>query len=281
MANTAAQIQYRQEYINAFEVRSSKFQVGATKELVIKGNSAVFPVIGSGGRTAVTRGLNGLIPSAENEFTQKTATLVEYHDKPQMTDFNIFSSQGDARRQLIDQSIGVLNRKKNELAIATLNTATNDTGSAATLSLSLLMKAKAILGNNDVDTSEEDKMFLALTPAAEAYAMQLPQWSSADYVDVKPFGSSMNALKMRRWNGLNIIVSSQLPGIATNAEKCFMWHSDALGMAINTGDMTVKSGEDEENAYFWARASAYMGTVLLQNGGVCVINHDGSAYAAS
>jgi hemin uptake protein HemP len=43
--------------------------------------------------------------------------------------------------------------------------------------------------------------------------------------------------------------------------------------------MASPVGYDEEQDYSWARASAFMGSKLLQNSGVVVITHDGSAYA--
>lgn len=46
---------------------------------MIKGNQAVFLVSGSGGVSAVTRGINGLIPFNTVENVQNTAVLVEYH----------------------------------------------------------------------------------------------------------------------------------------------------------------------------------------------------------
>ena len=46
-------------------------------EAVIKGNQATFLVGGSGGASAVTRGINGLIPARADNLTQSTATLVE------------------------------------------------------------------------------------------------------------------------------------------------------------------------------------------------------------
>ena len=60
----------------------------------------MFLVAGSGGATAVTRGLNGNIPPRVDSLTQVPATLVEWHDKPQRTEFNIFASQGDAESWL-------------------------------------------------------------------------------------------------------------------------------------------------------------------------------------
>jgi hemin uptake protein HemP len=44
--------------------------------------------------------------------------------------------------------------------------------------------------------------------------------------------------------------------------------------------METPVGYDEEQAYSWARASIFMGSKLLQNSGIVVINHDGSAFVA-
>ena len=62
MADSAFQIQYRQEFIAQFEQGQSWLRTVCTTEAVIKGNQAMFLVAGSGGATAVTRGLNGNIP---------------------------------------------------------------------------------------------------------------------------------------------------------------------------------------------------------------------------
>ncbi len=80
MANTAFQIQYRQEFIAGFEQRQSLLRDTVTTESVIKGNQATFLIADSGDATAVTRGVDGLIPSRHDDLTQTTATLVEWHD---------------------------------------------------------------------------------------------------------------------------------------------------------------------------------------------------------
>jgi hypothetical protein len=46
---------------------------------VIKGNQAIFLVAGSGGISAITRGVNGLIPYNTVSNVQNTCTLNEYH----------------------------------------------------------------------------------------------------------------------------------------------------------------------------------------------------------
>ena len=80
---------------------------------------------------------------------------------------------------------------------------------------------------------------------------------------------------------VNWIVHPNLPGKGTNAEKCFMYHRSAIGHAAATEGMNTAVGYDDEQDYSYARCSVYMGTQILQNSGVVVMNHDGSAYVAA
>lgn len=278
MASTAFQTLYRQEFINSFEIRQSLLRSAVTTMANVNGNSAVFLVAGSGGASAVTRGVNGLIPARSDDLTQNTATLAEWHDLVQRTGFNVESSQGDARRIMQVSTMGVINRKIDADIIAQLDTATNDTGSAATASLALVAKAKAILGNAEVPTEDVENIFGLISPAFDAYLMQVASYTSADYVDVKPFEGPSR--RFRRWFGVNWIVHPNVSGVGTNAEKCYIFHRDAIGHAVNK-DIRMAVGYDEEQDYSYARASAYMGSKLLQNNGVVQILHDGSAYVAA
>jgi hypothetical protein len=94
---TAAQIQFRDEFIASFERRQSVLRDTVTTEAVIKGNQATFLVSGSGGARASRRGANGYIPARQNDNTQITVTLEEAHDLVRHTNFDIFASQGDQR----------------------------------------------------------------------------------------------------------------------------------------------------------------------------------------
>jgi len=81
MAETAFQKQFRQETVDVFEEGMSWLRQTTVQETVIKGNQAEFLVAGSGNASAVTRGVNGLIPARADDLTQNTATLVEWHDQ--------------------------------------------------------------------------------------------------------------------------------------------------------------------------------------------------------
>jgi hypothetical protein len=283
MADTAFQIQYRQETIDGFEQRQSLVRMSVTTEAVIKGNQAVFLVADSGGAEATTRGVNGQIAPRADNLTQNTATLVEWHDLVRKTGFNIFASQGNQRQIMQDTTQAVINRKIDQDIITQLNTGTVNTGAAATASLALALRAKTILGNSSVPF--DGNVWALVTPAYEAYLMQIKEFASADYVTVKPMANAEAAYKdapgFYRWLGVNWIVHPNLPGKGTNAEKCFMYHRSAIGHAANVGEMSTAVGYDEEQDYSFARASIFMGGKLLQNSGVVVMNHDGSALVAA
>lgn len=275
MADTAFQIQYRKEWIAGYEVRISALSAVATQEAVIKGNQAEFLVADSGPNAlATTRGVNGLIPARADNLGQFIATLVEKHDLVRRTSFNIFASQGDGRRIMQQTTAGTINRAIDLDIIAELANATNNNGAATTASLAMVTNVLATLGNNAVNTEEEDKMFFLCSPKFRAYLMQTKEFVSVDYVDIKPLVGP--ARRVMRWAGFNWIVSPLLTGIGTAAELCYAFHSDAIGHAMNTGGIMATTNYVEEQDYSWARASVYVGTKILQQSGIVQISHIGN-----
>ena len=245
-------------------------------EAVIKGNQATFLVAGSGGATAVTRGINGLIPARADNLTQTSATLVEWHDLVRKTQFNIFASQGD-QRNLMQQTVRkVLNRRIDADIIEKLDTATNNLGAATTAGLNIFAKASTTLGENEVPVEEEDKMWAVLTPAVRGYLMQIPEFNSADYVEMKPLVGPTR--RVRRWAGFNCIFHPNLTGVGTASEKCYFYHQDAIGSAFDSGEgLRTAVGYNDEQDYSYARASSFTGAQLLQQGGIVQFLHDASA----
>lgn len=283
MADTAFQTQYRQEFIAGFEQHQSLLRSTVTTEAVIKGNTAVFLVADSGNATAVTRGVNGLIPARADNLTQNSAVLQEWHDLVRKTGFNVFASQGNQRMIMQQTTMAVVNRKIDDEIITELNTATNDTGAAATGSVSMFQHARVILGNNSVPW--DSNITLLCTAAFLAYLEQAPEFANAQYIDMRPYAGQDMSWRDKpmayKWRNCLIVEHPNLPGKATSAEKCFLYHKSAIGHAANTSALETPVGYDEEQDYSWARASIFMGSKLLQNSGVVVINHDGSAYVAS
>lgn len=277
MSVEAAVALYRSQFVASFEQRVSKLRATTTKETMSNGLTVTFLVSGSGGDTAVTRGVNGQIPYGNPTNTQITATLVEKHAPYELTNFNIFASQGDQKRIMQEASMAVINRDIDDEIIGALSTGTVNTGTAVTGSMALISKAKALLGRADVDLSDENNIFGLISPSMHAYLEQTTQWASGDYRDVKPLAGPTR--QFYRWHGINWIVSNRVSGVGTNAEKCLLWHRSAIGYAVNVGEDKVAIGYDEKQDSSWSRATIYHAAKVLQNAGIVVMNHDGSAHA--
>ncbi len=279
MSVEAAVAQYRRSTVDQFEVSSSALRNACTKESVMQGQTAIFLVAGSGTDTAVTRGVNGLIPYGNPTNTQATATLVEKHAPYELTNFNIFASQGDQKEVMRKASMSVINRDIDLVILAELANATIDTGGYTTASTAWVLKAKAYLGNNGIPVQEEDNMFAIVTDSVMAYLSQSTEFASRDYVDDLPFKGG--AKRVLRWLGINWLTSPLCTGVGTSAELCYMFHRSAIGYAVNVGEDSIAIGYDEKQNSSWSRASVYHGAKKLQNTGIVQLKHDGSAFGLS
>lgn len=283
MADTAFQIQYRQEFIMAFEQHATLLRETVTTEAVIKGHQAIFLVAGSGSATAVTRGVNGRIPARSDSNTQNTITLQEWHDLVRKTGFNVFASQGNQRGIMQMTTMAVINRKIDELIINALNTGTVAIGTTGVTipNVSFFQNGRVKLSNAAVPW--DSNVTLLCQPSFLAYLEQAPEFANAQYVDLRPYAGDTPSWQDKpmayRWRNCLIVEHPNLPGRGTTAEKSFLYHKTAVGQAMDTAGLQTPVGYDQEQDYSWARASAYMGATLLQNTGVVVMTADGSAYA--
>ena len=197
------------------------------------------------------------------------------HDLVRKTRFNIFQSQGDQRRLMQETCRKVLNRRIDADIIEQLDTATTNLGAATTMTLAIVAQACTTLGENEVPVEEEDKMWAVATPAVRGYLMQIPEWNSADYVEIKPLAGPTR--RVRRWAGFNWIFHPNLTGVGTASEKCYFYHQDAIGSAFDSGEgMNTAIGYDNEQDYSYARCSSFTGAKLLQQSGIVQFLHNAS-----
>lgn len=280
MVDQVFQIQYRDEFIASFEQHQSLLRDTVTTEAVIKGNQAVFLVAGSGGAEANTRGNNGLIPARSDDQSQNTATLAEWHDLVRKTDFNVFASQGNQRAIMQMTTMAVINRKIDQDIITSLNTTTVSVGSSSDIpSVNLFQRARVVLSNAEVPW--DSNITLLCQPAFVAYLELAPEFSSADYVAMRPFaneGAEWRDQPMAyRWKSCLILEHPKLPGKGTTSGKNWLYHKNSIGHAANTAGMDNAVGYNDEQKYSFARCSMDMGSVLLQAAGAVEITADGTA----
>ena len=283
MSDTAFQTQYRDEFVAAFEQHESLLREVVTTEGIVKGGSVIFQVAGSGSASAVTRGVNGMIPARSDDLTQNTCTLTEWHDLVRKSQFNIFASQGNQRAIMQMSTMAVINRKVDELIINQLATGTVAIGSSSAIpNVSLMQNGRVKLSNASVPM-ETGYVTLLCQPSFIAYLEQAPEFAHADYVNLKPYAgesSDWTDKKMvYKWKKFVIIEHPNLPGKGTSSEKNYLFHKSAIGHSMGSGEVDTTVGYNDEQQYSFARVSAFMGAKLLQNAGVVVITCDGSAYA--
>ena len=277
MSDSSFQVMYRQEFIAGFEKRQALSRHTVVTESEVNGKEAIFLVADSGGAKAVTRGLNGDIPTRPDNLNQYACPLEEWHDVPERTNFNLFASQGEGRRIMQMTSMAVINRKIDDDIHAALGTATGTWGAAAVATLELIIKAKTILGNNFA--LRDAPVYALITPAFHGYLMQLESFVNSDYIKLQPFENVSKSIAFD-WYGVNWIVDGGLPGVGTADASCFMYSKNAMGHACDTQSISTYVGYDDKNDKSWARCSTYMGSKLLQNSGVIKMPHDDSALSA-
>ena len=284
MADTAFQTQYRQEFIAAFEQKQSLLRDSCTTEAVIKGNTAVFLVAGSGGATAVTRGVDGLIPARADDSDQYSATLREWHDLVRKTSFNIFASQGNQRAIMQESTVGVINRKIDDDILTELNSFSTVTVGAASAvpNVSLWQNGRVKLSNGSVPW--DSNITFVCGASFLAFMEQAPEFANMQYVDMKPYAGTEQNPSWRdrpqayRWRNVLILEHPNIPGKATASEKAFLFHKSAIGHAADTAGLESEVGYNGEQAYSWARASMNMGAKGLQTAGSVEFTYDGTTY---
>lgn len=263
--------QFRSEFEAQFEVRQSYLRETVLKEAVIKGEQAVFLTSGSNGAEASTRGPTGKIPARANYRNTNVAVLKEAHDKIHETGFIDFVSQGDTRKMIQHSNMTVINREMDREIVDALSEATTTVTGA--LTYAKVLEARRTLTRNAVDVAGD--VYCVITADAEAQLYRIPQFTSIDYVNLKPLVDG--APKFMKWLGIIWIVKPDLPGFGTNAANCFMYHRNAIGHAVNKGGITTALGYNDEDDYTYGRVSVFHGAKLLQNTGVVKIIHDDTA----
>ena len=194
----------------------------------------MFLVADSGDSEAVTRGAGGLIPARSDNQAQNTAVLTEWHDLVRKTNFNIFASQGNQNHIMQMTTMAVINRKIDSQITTVLSTGTVTIGSSAVVgSVNLFQHGRVKLSNASVPW--DSNITFLCQPSFLAYLEQAPEFSSADYVNMRSFAGEDANWRDRpmayRWKNALIIEHPNLPGKGTSSETNYLYHKNAVGHA--------------------------------------------------
>jgi hypothetical protein len=253
----------------------SMLRTPSLTEAVIKGNQATFLVADSGGATPNTRGVNGLIPLAPTISTSTPrpwSSGTTWSAAPRSTSSPrrataVASCRDDAQGDEPQDRPGHPGELQN---------GTNHRHGRHGLARAG-HQGETILGNNVRRHGREDNCSSSPRRRSAPTCGRSRSWTRRLRRDQALNGPTK---RYRRW-GFNWIFHPNIVGKGTSLEYCFAFHRNAIGHAVNTGDMQALAGYHEEQDYSWARTTGFMGSKLLQNSGIVVARHDGSAYVAS
>lgn len=282
-SRTALMTMYRNEYIKGFERGTSSLRATVTTEFMTQGNAVVFLVADTGSATASTRGSDGLIPARVNNNNQVTLTLSEFNDLPRMNGFDIFASQGPQKDIMFEGAQIVIGRTIDNNILTALDTGTLGlSASASTDALGMFYHAAAALKNNNAEAVRPGDISAVVSPAFFANLSKAKEFVNVNYVEEKRLiNGHLTPVQFTRWQGVNIIEHTGLSGVGTSSEKCFMYHKNAIGHALNRDGGSPTMGFNEEQNYSWVRDTIYHASAKLQNAGIIEMLHDGSSYATT
>lgn len=276
MALNPTQVLYRDEFVSAFEQRQSYLRDTVTNEAMVKGSSAIFLVTGQAD-TMKERGVDGLIPSANETDSQVTISLKEMHHRATATSWDIFQGQSDRRRIMQEKGMKAANKEIDDAIVTALGSATTSysSGSAVTLTFGKLVDILSSLYANQVDN--DGLITCVWTPKAMARIMTFAQSTSIDYVDRKPL---IDGPQPFRFLGATHIMHPRLTGVGTSTASNFVYHKAAIGHAVDSAGIKTDIGYNGEHDYSYARHSIFHGAKILQNAGVLkVVTDDTAAFS--
>jgi hypothetical protein len=264
---------YRDEYVASFEVRQSYLRDAVTTESMVKGNNAIFLVTGRSD-TMKERGVDGLIPAANELDSQITINLKEMHHRATVTGWDIFTGQGDRRRILQERGMKAANKEIDDTILTALDatTTTYNSGSAVTLTYGRLVDILSELYEAEVDN--DGQICCVWSPKQFARILTFAQATSIDYVNQKPL---VDGPQPFRFLGAMHLMHPRVPGAGGATAKGFVFHKAAIGHAIDTAGIKTDIGFNGEHDYSYARHSLFHGAKILQNSGVIEVVNDDTA----
>lgn len=272
--------QYKDEFVMAFERTVSVLREAVTTDTETNAAGVYFNVAGSGNRSAVTRGSNGLIPPADDSQTQVQIVFVEAQDLQEKTNFNIFQAQGNQLELMRRNGQAVINRAIDAAIITAIATGTVTLGAVGTMNQTVAQRISTILRNAYVGESDRGNIYALLSPAAFAYMMNITSFANVDYTATKKVDDGIPQIGMwKYWFGINWGEHSGLSGVGTTS-TCLAWHKAAVGHAIAAGSIDAEIGRDGKQDTSWARHGVYHGASKLQNSGIVKWTHDDSGLSA-
>lgn len=271
MTYQITQEQYLDEWIVRFQRGETYLKDAVTKEMMIKGNEAVFPIQDQAPRMT-RRGANGRIPAQRTGASQVRVPIEEKHLLQRETDFNIFTAQASVRELMQNSSVLEAYREIDDTIIEALGEATNQYqgGAAQEITNGTVQDILAELHQQNVRTNS--MITFLWTPKAWSAFTQNQAVVNVDFVERKTLITDYDT--PFRWGGAMHMMHTGLPGMGTANATCYAFAKAAVGHAVAESLTDVRMGENEEDDYYFTRYTIVHGARILQQPGVLSFTHN-------
>lgn len=242
----------------------------------VQANSSVvrFPTLGTiGVETNKPRHADVTPQDVAHSYVE--ATLSNYHTGQYIDDLDELKTNQSIRSAYIKAMTSALGRKVDNILLTELNTTSNNANaSAAAIDNSLLSTLRYVAGENDW-RDQENSWWIALDPISYSKLLTVTEVMSSDY----SMGVTWNEGRIARVLGFNVVEISGLntfrpsAGVDDTLRTGFMWHTDAVGLAVGSEIKTSINYVPQKDSWF-VMGKMSMAAKQIQTEGVHKIQID-------
>lgn len=277
--------QYEAEVNHVFQRQGGYLRDAVRTKDGVVGSTCIFQKIGKG--TATTKARHGVITPMNQTHTAPSATLSDFYAGDWVDKLDEAKTNIDERNAIARGGAWALGRKVDDQILTVLDGTSQST---ATVTVTSFAAVKGTIGDwitslwqNDVPN--DGMVYGVISPNLwQIMAASISEFSSSDYVNIKPYTEGVPVRRAREWNGVKWMTHTGLSGHATNTCKGFLFHRDSIGYA--TGAHDPNSATDAGNTikaditWHGDRAAHFVnhmmsgGGVLIDDTGVIEANWD-------
>jgi hypothetical protein len=265
---------YEGDVHEAYQRTGSRIRNMTRLKTGVKGTTLTWQKIGTA--KASTKARHGLVPVSDTQFTNASATLVDYYSGDWSDKLDEMKTNIDERQSLAKAGGYALGRTTDDLILAQLDLTSNSNAITQTTSVTfrngVLLARQEHFANNVPDDGDN---FAIVSNAFWSWLMTIEEFKSSDYVGQGSLPWTTGQ-EMKSWAGIKWIEHSGVPGAGTATEKNFLFHRSAIGLAESASPSTDITWHGDRAAHFISNSMS-LGAALIDELGVVEMTISGVA----
>jgi len=259
--------QFESDVHLAFQRMGSKLLNTVRRKTNVIGSSVRFPIIGKA--AAGQKARNGQVPINNLVHSYVETTLADYYSAEWLDKLDELKINHDERLAQARSLSAALGRKADDIIVQAVDATTNETTDTGALTLAKMEEIFEYFGDNDVP--DDGRRMLAVSPQGWTDLMNLPEFSSTDYVPPSELPYPVIGYTAKRWFSFLVCQFSGL-NTAGAVRHSLAYHYDAVGAASGQEVSMDLTWQGKEQAWL-AVASMSQSAVIIDNVGTYRLRH--------